>query len=121
MEDGNSAAERLYDAANAQDERERALYMAKALDDVVERVMNGERVPKSGYPAIDLVDFLENNAQAHQLLARILTNSGDAQLIAIYEAGNDVEHLLRRHLDGSQFVADRASEMAEDAREERML
>ena len=120
MEDGNAAVERLYDTANAQGERERDPYLKDALNDVVDRVMSGDRFPKRGFPAIDLTDFLENHAQAHQLLSRILTTNGDEREVAIYEAARDVETLLRRHLEGSQIIHDRAEELSEEAREDAL-
>ena len=122
MEDGNAAVERLYDTANAQGERERDPHLKDALNDVVDRVMSGDRFPKRGFPAIDLWDFLDQQmslSDQTEWLVRLITCRDELDTVSAFKS--EIERRLRIHLVESQFVHDRASEMAEDAREERML
>ena len=119
MLDSNSAAERKHDQEQSRSAEAIAAYLPKALEDVVDRVMRGERVPKSGRPAIDLEDFFDQDislGEQTQWLKRLITSPEPQQ--TLYEFRNLIERRLRVHLEGSEIVRERAADMAKEAEEE---
>jgi hypothetical protein len=115
MLDGNSAAELRHDT----DGVDPTPYLAPALDEVVERVMLGERVPKGRrFSYIDLFDFLQEQPDAHELLAQFISCSAQEASERSSNLDREIERRLRAHLQDSEIVAERAADMARDTEED---
>ena len=93
-------------------------YLARALDDVVEQVMEGKRVPHGRrYDCIELRDFLDAHvgieAQTDDYVALLLASNEEA-FCRLGEQRRALEAKLRRHLEGSEIVLERAQEIADE-------
>jgi hypothetical protein len=112
-----SAAELAHDRSRrAPSDRD----LERALDDVVDQVMQGKSVPHGRqYDCIDLHDFLDSNVgienQTDDYVA-LLTASNDEAIMRLGEQRRTLEAKLRAHLAGSAIVQERAAEIdREDA------
>lgn len=103
MLDGNSSAELQHDTDASRAIRARDGYLSQALDDIVDRVLCAQpRRP------LDLQDFLEDQADLHELVSSAWLQSDFAKLRDTLEAR------LRSKLEDSDAVLERAEELAED-------
>ena len=97
-------------------------YRIRALEDAVQRVMWGERVPKRGFPAIDLLDFLDQCVPVEEQtedFARLIVASSAEEISDIHlDITNKLEKRLREHLCGSEITEILAQEMADEAEED---
>jgi hypothetical protein len=113
MPDSNSAAERQRDRTEARRERF-AVSPEKALDDLVERMMDAECYPRHsrGRSQTHLIDILVETVDPvdlAELVSMFLHGASDAE--------TRVKNIVRRYLDGSKWVDMRADEMAREAEE----
>jgi hypothetical protein len=104
-----SAAELAHDRAHPPLSDHR---LEVALDDVLERVLNGERVPYHGSPSIDRVGFLEEQADLQELVAPILSRNAEVRRHAVEQFERIIEARLRVHLEDHEVVRAYAAEMA---------
>jgi len=120
--DGNAVAERLHGARAAEREREIDLYRADAREDLVARLLKGERIGR-GWLAIGLVEILtewpgvEVSEPAQRIVAAInAPGDGDAQIgdLALW-----LRRVAEQYLDAhDERIDERAEEMCEAARED---
>ena len=119
MPDGNSAAESRRNADEAADESLRGQFYEKALEDLVERMMNDEEYPRrvaNGRDQINRLDIL------HECDHAVLADAVNTQLQegAFSDAlETAVERLVRDYLRDSSFHERRIAEMIEEARDEQ--
>ena len=115
--DAPTAAELQHD--NPRRDRDAQGFMVEALEDCVERVMDGKAAQKGSYWSVGLYRFLDDeislNEQA-EWLVQLLTTREPKETVCRIKA--DVEARLRQYLEGSDIVAARAEEMAEDWRQD---
>lgn len=109
MLDGNSAAELLHDQAPSARADASRWFLADALDDVVERMLVAQKVQGLN---LDLPCFLEDQDDLVELVsAAIVSRDWPA-----FDA--EIERRLRRHLQDSEVVAERAEELANEPDEQ---
>jgi len=108
---------RDHEARQARLEAEQAAHLAPAMDDLVYRLMKGGRYPATGYPAIDLYDFVTEKVSGKDLfswLHAVVNASEENAATVCYDISAKMEDELRAYLDGSEFVQQRAAEMAQE-------
>ena len=93
-------------------------FRQQAFEEAVDAVMRGERFPKKGFPAIDLLDLLDQRVPVTtqtEDFCRLLRCSDSVDLAdAMLEIKNRLEELLREHLCGSEIVENAAQAMYDD-------
>ena len=118
MPDGNSAAESKRNADDAAGESLREQFYEKALEDLVERMMNGEEYPRravNGRDQINRLDILHDcdHALLASAVSRHLADEPDVLETA-------VEHMVRNYLRDSKWHERRIAEMIEEARDDEV-
>lgn len=97
-------------------------YRIRALEDAVQRVMWGERVPKRGFPAIDLADFLDQRVpvsdQTEDFVRLLVARSSEEISDVHLDITSKLEKQLRDYLAGSAIVENIAQEMADEDAED---
>ena len=119
--DGNSVAERLYGTRQMDRERELEPYLADAREDLIEKLLAGERIGR-GWLAVGMVEILNewpgvDIAEPAQRLVAALNAPGDSDARI-----GDLELWLRSvaagYLDAhDQRIEARAEELLEAAKE----
>ena len=115
MPDSNSAAESRHAHETAKREELAEDFCEKALEDLVERMMNGEEYPRqaaNGREQINRLDILHecDHAVLASAVSRHLADEPDVLETA-------VEHMIRNYLRDSKWHERRIAEMVEEARD----
>ena len=95
-----------------------APYVERALDDIVEDIFDFGRYPRTGHAAFDLKDWIIEHEPVSALVrsyAAYLTGGYDFNFARDRDS---IGTRLRDHLRDSDFVQERAIEIAKDARED---
>ena len=109
--DGNAAAELRHDKPYDMDAREKL--RARALDDLVDRIMAGEEYPKRGNRLqVNLIDIL-CESEPFDLASAI-----QRELLNAWTLAADVERIVRGYLAESKWLDLRADELAEEELDE---
>lgn len=106
-----------HDQRQSRAEIEQERHMSAAMDDLIYSIMDGQRYPKTGLPAIDLSDFLLETLNGSDLVGWLLkvVNAGkDEAAMVCYTISAQMENELRAYLTDSEFVRARATEMARE-------
>ena len=119
--DGNSVAERLYGARQMDRERELEPYLADAREDLIEKLLAGERIGR-GWLAVGMVEILNewpgvDIAEPAQRIVAALNAPGDSDTRL-----GDLKLWLRGVAEGyldahSERIEQRAEEFLEAAKE----
>ena len=119
MPDGNSAAESKRNADEAAGESQREQFYEKALEDLVERMMDGEEYPRraaNGRDQINRLDILHDCDHA------LLAEAAEKELREGWPSGaleTAAERIARDYLRDSKWHERRIAEMIEEARDEQ--
>lgn len=111
----NAIAERIRDTQESA-LPDPAPYLAKALDEAIDRLFDNERIPRRGAIWTDLQSQLDGEPECAAWLTSILCASHANQDEVIDRVRDECEEWLRRKLEGSQTIRDMAADLAVDAR-----
>lgn len=120
MPDGNSAAESRHAHETAKREELAEDFCEKALEDLVERMMNDEEYPRrvaNGRDQINRLDIL------HECDHAVLAEAADKQLrggMLSDDLENAVTGIVRDYLRNSKWHERRIAEMIEEARDDAL-
>ena len=103
--DANTSAELQHDTPRR--DRDAQGFMAEALEDCVERILDGECVPASGRARLDLFGFLDADIsldEQTEWLVRLITRRAPGD--TLFDIKHEVERRLREHEESLlRFVA----------------
>ena len=120
MPDGNSAAESRRNADDAAGESLREQFYEKALEDLVERMMNDEEYPRrvtNGRDQITRLDIL------HECDHAVLAEAAERELREGWPSNaleTAVKGIVRDYLRDSKWHERRIAEMAEEAKDDAL-
>ena len=121
MPDGNSAAESRHAHETAKREELAEDFCEKALEDLVERMMNGEAYPRNasnGYDQITMFDILLECNQS-ELSGAVKDSILMGMVLGSYELYYRCLKIVRERLRDSKWHERRIAEMIEEARDEQ--
>jgi hypothetical protein len=119
MADGNTVAERTRDRAEARSERSADELRKQALEDLIDRVMRGEKYPKGYTTGVTLHSILGDGiaTDGSDIVDAVVAHVRDRHCIPSLEYR--IEKIVRGYFEDSAWLDQRINEMEQEAREEQ--